>query len=68
VRPEVTINIAMPRDLHRHLSIAAAALDVSLKDALIDAARQWVAEHAAAVAEAAAQLGDLPAQSREEKK
>jgi hypothetical protein len=56
-RTDVTINIAIPRDLHRDLTLTAVALDHSLKDALIAAARQWVAANAATVAEVTAQLG-----------
>jgi hypothetical protein len=56
-RPDVTINIAIPRELHRHLAITAAALDVSLKDALIDGARRWIAANAKALTETLAKLG-----------
>lgn len=66
-RAGVTINIEIPRELHRRVSITAAALDVSLKDAFIESAQHWVARHAAAVAESTCRL-DVPDSSADEKR
>ena len=49
-RDEVTINIGMPRPLHRRLSITCAIMDVSLKSALVAGAALWIDENADAVA------------------
>jgi hypothetical protein len=51
-KDEVTINIGMPRPLHRRLSITCAVLDVSLKSALMAGASLWIDENAHAVARA----------------
>jgi hypothetical protein len=51
-KDEVTINIGMPRPLHRRLSITCAVLDVSLKSALMAGASLWIDENAHAVASA----------------
>ena len=51
-KDEVTINIGMPRPLHRRLSITCAVLDVSLKAALMAGASLWIDENAHAVARA----------------
>jgi hypothetical protein len=51
-KDEVTINIGMPRPLHRRLSITCAVLDVSLKSALMAGAALWIDENAHAVASA----------------
>ena len=68
VRAGVTINIEIPRELHRRVSITAAALEVSLKDAFIEGAQHWVARHAAAVAEATCRLDVLPDSAANEKR
>jgi hypothetical protein len=57
-KDEVTINIGMPRPLHRRLSITCAVLDVSLKSALMAGAALWIDENAHAVAKALPQPGD----------
>ncbi len=63
-KDEVTINIGMPRPLHRRLSITCAVLDVSLKSALMAGASLWIDENAHAVARAlpqpAARTGKKP--------
>jgi hypothetical protein len=46
---DVTINIAMPRALHRRMSVTCSALEISLKEALIRAARAWTQEQSLAV-------------------
>jgi hypothetical protein len=51
-KDEVTINIGMPRPLHRRLSITCAVLDMSLKAALVAGAALWIDENAHAVARA----------------
>jgi hypothetical protein len=42
---DVTINIAMPRALHRRMSVTCSALEISLKEALIRAARVWTQQN-----------------------
>ncbi len=51
-KDEVTINIGVPRALHRRLSITCAVLDVSLKAALMAGAALWIDQNAHAVAKA----------------
>ncbi len=63
-KDEVTINIGMPRPLHRRLSITCAVLDVSLKSALMAGAALWIDENAHAVATA---LPPAPPQRRKGK-
>ena len=60
-KDEVTINIGMPRPLHRRLSITCAVLDVSLKAALMAGASLWIDENAHAVARALPQPAARPA-------
>jgi hypothetical protein len=51
-KDEVTINIGVPRALHRRLSITCAVLDMSLKAALMAGASLWIDQNAHAVAKA----------------
>jgi hypothetical protein len=59
-KDEVTINIGMPRPLHRRLSITCAVLEVSLKSALMAGASMWIDENAHAVAKALPQPRERP--------
>jgi hypothetical protein len=59
-KAQVTINIAMPKDLHRRLAIATAAMDVSLKDAVIAGAALWVEAHSGEIAAAVAAANVTP--------
>jgi hypothetical protein len=49
-RTEITINISIPRPLHHRVSIACAALDLSLKAATNAALAAWVDANAEQVA------------------
>lgn len=51
-KDEVTINIGMPRAVHRRLSISCAVLDLSLKKAIIAGTELWLDENTQAVAKA----------------
>ena len=39
--PQVAINVPLPADLHKKLRTKALARDLSVKDAVTDAIRQW---------------------------
>ena len=40
----VTINVGIPRDLHRRFRVQAVLLDMTLTDAVTDAIERWLTE------------------------
>ncbi len=52
------MNVKLPDGMHRRLAATAAACGVTMKEAVVEAARSWIEQHAA---ETAAALGFAPA-------